>query len=237
MPRLLAAALAATATLLLAGCAATAAPPGASATGAGPGIVTRGVGTVTGTPDRLTIGLGVQTRAPSADAALEDNNTRAAALIEVLRGRGVADADLQTSGLSISPTFGENATITGYEVGNRITATLCDVAGAGALIDAAAQAAGDAVRVDQVSFALDDDGEPRARARAEAVREAQAQAQQLADAAGVTLGPILSITEVSAGAQPPEPFARDQVAAASAVPIEAGSQEIAVTVEVVHAIG
>ncbi|MDN5750328.1 MAG: SIMPL domain-containing protein, partial [Pseudonocardia sp.] len=149
---------------------------------------------------------------------------------------GVADEDIQTSRLSISPTYGDSGRITGYEVHNQVTATLRDISAAGALIDAAVEAAGDAVRVQHIAFSLADDGELRARARAEAVRQARTQAEQLAEAAGTGLGPVLSITEVSAG--PPIPFAAEDVRAPSvaSVPIEAGTQEVAVTVEVAYAI-
>ena len=166
---------------------------------------------------------------------LADNNTRAGGLLDVLRGRGVADKDLRTSGLSISPTFEADGRISGYEVTNEVTATLRDIAGAGALVDAAAQAAGDAVRVQQIAFGIDDDAQPRAQARADAVRQAVTQARQLADAADVGLGPILSITEVS-GNQPPVPITRDSAAAQAAVPIQPGTQDVSVTVEVVHAV-
>jgi len=220
------------AAVVLAGCA-PAAPSAASP--APPSITTRGVGTVRGTPDTLTVVLGVQTRAASAAQALADNNTRAAGLLDVLRGRGVAPADLRTSGLSIQPTFDMNGSVTGYEVGNEVTATLRDIAGAGDLIDAAAQAAGDAARVRQISFAIDDDAEPRARARADAVRQATAQARQLAEAAQVTLGPVRSITELPTADQPPVPVTADARAAAS-VPIEPGTQEVSVVVEIVHTV-
>ncbi len=188
--------------------------------------------------------LGVATRAPDAAGALDDNNARAAALLDVLRGRGVADDDLRTSQLSIFPTFTPDGGIDGYEVSNQITATLrgpagsggpIDIAAAGGLIDAAADAAGDAVRVQQIVFSLDDDSEPRSRARADAVGQARAQAEQLAEAAGTSLGPVLSITEVAA--QVPVPFAADAaVAQLEAVPLAPGTQDISVTVEV-HAIG
>jgi uncharacterized protein YggE len=225
--------------LLLAGCASGTTPElgrPAAAQNATAGITTRGVGTVAGTPDTLTVVLGVQTRAASAADALSDNNARTTGLLDVLRGRGVAANDLRTSGLQILPTFENDGRISGYEVTNEVTATLRDVAGAGSLIDAAAQAAGDAVRVQQISFGIDDDAEPRARARADAVRQAVTQARQLADAAEVGLGPILSITEVTAG-QPPVPVTRDSAAAAQAsVPLEPGTQDVSVTVEVVHAV-
>jgi uncharacterized protein len=221
--------------LLLAGCASGTTPELGRAAPDRTSITTRGVGTVAGTPDTLTVVLGVQTRAASAADALADNNTRAGGLLDVLRGRGVADKDLRTSGLSISPTFEADGRISGYEVTNEVTATLRDIAGAGALVDAAAQAAGDAARVQQIAFGIDDDAQPRAQARADAVRQAVTQAHQLADAADVGLGPILSITEVSGG-QPPVPVTRDSAAAQAAVPIQPGTQDVSVTVEVVHAV-
>ena len=217
---------------LLAGCASPTGQPGAAAP---PAITTRGVGTVAGTPDTLTVVLGVATRAASAADALTDDNARTTALLDVLRTHGVAEKDLRTSGLSIAPTFAQDGRITGYEVTNEVTATLRDIAGAGALVDAAAQAAGDAVRVQQIAFGIDDDAQPRAQARADAVRQAVTQARQLADAADVGLGPILSITEVS-GDQPPVPVTRDSAAAQAAVPIQPGTQDVSVTVEVVHAV-
>lgn len=223
--------------IALAGCAA----PAPSGTGAAPvpGISARGVGTVTGTPDTLTVVLGVSTRGPAATGALEDNNARAGAVIEALRGSGVADQDLRTSGLSIYPTYSDSGTtVTGYEVNNQVTATLRDLAGAGALIDTAAQAAGDAVRVQQITFSLDDDAEQRAAARADAVRRAEAQIAEMAQAAGVSPGGLLSITEIPTEVAPPQPYAADGAfAQASAVPLLPGTQEVSVTVEVVRSIG
>jgi uncharacterized protein len=225
----------------LAGCGA-AGPGPTAATGTGsaavPVITARGTGTVRGTPDTMTIVIGVQTRGDSAKAALDANAEKATALIEVLKGRGVAATDLQTSQLSINPTYDQQGTrITGYEVSNQVTATLHDIAAAGGLLDAAGESAGDAVRVQQLGFSIDDDSEPRARARAEAVRQAQAQAGQMAEAAGVALGPIQKITEV-VGSQPtPYPYAdRAAPTAASLAPVEPGTQELSVVVEVVYGI-
>lgn len=224
----------ATAALALTGCAAQA-PAGPAAATARSGITARGLGVVTGTPDLVTVSLGVQTRGPSAKGALDANNGSSTALIEVLKSRGVAAADLRTNGLSVNPTFGTDGRITGYEVTNQVTATLRDIAAAGGLIDAAAEAAGDGIRVQQLAFSIDDDSALRAQARAEAVRQAQAQAVQLAEAAGVALGPIHSIVEVPA-AGAPGPLREFQQADAAAAPLEPGGQELGVTVEVVYAI-
>src|SRR6185312_1985866 len=123
----------------LAGCSGGSEPAAATSTSAGSAssITTRGLGTVTRIPDTVTMVIGVQSRAQSAKAALDANTDRATALINVLKSKGVAPADLQTSQLSVTPTYDSAAgRISGYEVTNQVTATLHDVGAAGGLIDA-----------------------------------------------------------------------------------------------------
>jgi uncharacterized protein len=217
--------------LVLTACSATAAAPAGAADA---GITARGLGTVTGTPDVVTVVLGVQTQGPSAKGALDANTQQATALINMLKSRGVAEADLQTSQLSVNPSYNPaNGRISGYEVTNQVTATLHNIAAAGGIIDAAADVAGDAVRVQQLSFSIDDDSAMRATARAAAVRQAQTQARQMADAAGVHLGRIRSISEVST--PPPSPMSRQSMdAAGAAVPLQPGTQKLTVSVDVVY---
>jgi uncharacterized protein YggE len=224
--------LLALATLALAGCSAAAAAP--AGTAPPPAITARATGTVVAAPDTATVVLGVETRDRSATAALAANSAGADSVIAVLQSAGLAPADIRTSRLGISPTTApETGRITGYEVTNQVTATLHDIAGAGALIDQAAAAAGDAIRVQTIQFSIADESAARAEARADAVRRALAQAQQLAEAAGVELGPVRSIVEE--GGQPPTPYrAEADIAQRAAVPIQPGTQELSVTVEVVH---
>ncbi len=211
-------------------------PDGSTSVTADRGSITaQGVGKVTGTPDVMTISLGVETRASSAKDALEQNNAIAADVIGVLKNSGVDPADLQTSRLSVNPSYGDNNTITGYQVTNSVTAVLRDIAGAGAVIDAVGQKAGNAARVQQLSFSIDDDSALLAAARADAVKQAQKQAKQLADAAGVTLGAVHSIVESSGSVPMPIYATADSAgAAAASVPVEPGSQELSVVVQVVY---
>ena len=90
-------------TLLLAGCSSP--PPPAPPPGNPPGLTARGIGTVNSTPDRLTVVLGVQNRGRAAQETLDANNRLATATIDALRAAGVADTDLRTSQLSVSPTL------------------------------------------------------------------------------------------------------------------------------------
>ncbi|WP_305094861.1 SIMPL domain-containing protein [Prescottella sp. R16] len=225
------------AVLTASGCSATASDP---SNGQPAGINSQGTGKVTGTPDTLTVALGVQTQASEAQAALQDNSRKATALIDTLKSNGVADEDVRTSQLSVNPTWEPGgARITGYQVTNQVTATLHDISQAGTLIDAAAATAGDAIRVQQVTFSIADDSDLRAEARSRAVRQAQDQAQQMADTAGVKLGKVRSIVEVPAQAprsSDPSMRAPDAVLT-DTVPIEAGSQELTVNVAVTYDIG
>lgn len=203
-------------------------------------ITAVGTGTVSGTPDTLTVQLGVQNRASTASAALQQNNTAATKLIKTLQSAGVAKKDLQTSDLSIYPDYSSNGSkITGYEVSNMVSATLHNVGGAGKLIDAAQKAAGNAVRVNGISFSFADDSTLRAQARANAVKQALAQAKQLADAAGVAVGQVLSISDAGSPGSPTPIFAAMPASAAGAesTPVLAGSADLTVNVQVVVAIG
>ncbi len=198
------------------------------------------VGKATGTPDTVTVQLGVQTRAASAGAALSENNVAANKVIDRLRKAGVADQDLQTSQLSIYPTYSDGgSSITGYQVSNVVIATLHEIAKAGALVDAAQQAAGNAVRLEQISFSFADDSALRRAARIDAVKQALAQAKQLADAAALTLGPVLSLTEGSQSSPPQPMYAAADAAggAGPSMPVLPGSADITVEVQMVVAIG
>ncbi len=202
------------------------------------GITAQGVGEVTGVPDILRISMGVETRAEAASDALADNSARTRALIDTLKGAGVADEDLQTSELSVSPTFDEDGReVTGYRVANRLEVTLRDIDRAGEVTDAATFAVGDAIRLQGLRFDIDDTSDLYAEARADAVERADAQATQLAGAAGVDLGPVRSITESPVGGPIPQPARRFAADEAAAAPIEAGSEELSLQVTVVYDLG
>ena len=198
-------------------------------------ITSNAIGAAEGTPDLLTITIGVQTKAANASKALADNNTKAAAVIARLKAGGVAEKDIQTAQLSVNPTYGPTSVITGYEVSNLVTAKLRQLAAAGTVIDDAATVAGNDARVEGISFSIDDDSSLLSQARANAVVQAIARAKTMARAAGVSLGRIRSITDVAV--QAPQPFElRDSAAAAagSSVPIQAGTQKLSVEVAVVY---
>ena len=194
-------------------------------------------GTATGVPDTATISLGADSRAASATAALEANAQRVDGITKAMLFVGVKETDIQTSNISLFPTFDTHGHITGYTVSTRVTAKTHDVPGAGKVIDAAAKLAGDDLRVDNITLSIQDTGPVVRSARANAVTEAHDQAAQLARAAGVRLGRVRSIVEERDTNPSVARFAAlDQSLASAAIPVSPGTQDLQIRVKVVYEI-
>jgi hypothetical protein len=160
-------------------------------------------------------------------------NERATELVELLAREGVAKADIATRSISIYPKYDDKGQkLVGYEASNDVVVVLRDLTRAGAVIDAAASAVGDDIRMGALTFGIEDPSAALADARRAAVEKAASQAQQLAAAAGVGLGPIRRISEGSGGAGAPPFRPMMRALAAEAVPIEPGSQKLSVSVEI-----
>ena len=203
------------------------------------GIRVTGQGEVSGTPDTLTLNLGVSLRQNTVEKATAEAANLATNLIDALKGQGVEDKDIQTHNYSIYPEYdykGDTQTLLGYRVTNIVTVKVRNLDNAGSIIDAATAAGGDAVQVSGVSFSIEDDDALLQDARTRAWEDAKAKADQLASLSGVTLGAPLSITE-SVSSQPPIYRAFDSLETAGATPIEAGSQTVTVVLDVRFSIG
>jgi uncharacterized protein YggE len=220
--------------VLVVGVVGPAATAAGAATRAGTITVT-GVGEVRGTPDVADLSIGVSGRGGTADDALATVSDRAQKLLGVLRGAGVADDDVQTSDLSIQPTTDGHDHITGYQAGNTVSARIRDLTKVGGVVDAATKAVGDNIRLQCVTFSIDDDSALLAAARTQATKRARAQAEQLADGAGVTVGGVRSIDE-SSNSTPVRFSAGADTAASAATPVEPGTQTLSVSATVVFSI-
>jgi uncharacterized protein len=203
------------------------------------GIAVSGTGEVLGTPDTLQMRFGVSVLRPTVDQAVRDAANLGDGLVGSLEAGGVASDDIQTANYSISPEYdysSDQRRLVGYRVDNTVIAKIRDLDAAGSVIDSAVASVGDEIQVSGVSFSIEDDTELIAAARTAAWEDAQAKAQQLADLAGVTLGKAVTINESFANV-PPVPvyrdYAFDEVGGALAeTPIEAGQQQVAVTLQV-----
>ncbi len=205
---------------------------------AGTRITVTGTGMVTGTPNQLTLDMGVQVNGASVDSALQQASQAAGQVTAALRDRGVAASDIQTSGLSVQPSYGSGSAQTpdGYAASESLTATLVDIAAAGAQIDAAVHAGGNAATVDDISLNLTDTSGLLATARARAVADARAKAAEYARALGQPLGPAISISDQTPAPSLPVPLAASAAGKAASVPISPGSQQLSISITVVYAL-
>lgn len=204
------------------------------------GIVVVGAGEASAPPDTAFITVGVQVTQPSVEAARSEAARSAAAVIAAVKKAGVEDRDVRTTQFSISPNYvyprdGGEPKITGYTVSNTLELKVRKLDALSAVIDDAAEAGGDAVRVNSVRFDIDDPTKLYEAARALAMKDARAKAEQLAALGNVKLGKPISIAETQAE-RPIQDTVRSAALAKEATPIEAGTTAITVTVSVRWAI-
>ncbi|WP_425408077.1 SIMPL domain-containing protein [Hyphococcus sp.] len=230
----------AAAAILFAGCAAPEAIAAENAEAAARTITVNGEGRASAAPDMAVITIGVRSEAVNAVEALRKNSADMNATIKKLKDLGVADRDIQTSGLSINPryNYGENRSdpeITGFVASNSVTVRLRDLDNAGGVIDQAVQSGANSLG--GVSFSFSDPDPLHEEARRDAVADARAKAELLTDAAGVQLGKLIRIQDGYVSQPQPRPYAvRAEMAADSSVPMEAGESEITASVSLIYEI-
>ena len=182
-------------------------------------------------PDTAVVNLGVQANAPTGAEAMEQVNASSAALTEALVEAGIAEDDIQTSGLNLWTTTDDRGEVNGYQASLSVNVTVRDITTVGATIDAAQQAAGPGFTIGGVSFSFADPESALEPARIDAVELARTKAEQYAAAAGLTLGDVVSIAEGSAS--PPIVYdARFEVAAADAAGPSISPGQLDLTVDV-----
>lgn len=202
-----------------------------------PGTITvSGNGAVTVEPDTALLTVGVQANAATGAEAMEQVTTDSNALAAALVAAGIAEEDVQTSGLNLWSTTGDDGvTVTGYQASLNVNVTIRDITKVGSTIDAAQQAVGEGFTIGGVSFSFADPESVLQQARIDAVANAKAVAQQYADAAGLTLGSVVSIVD-SPTIDNPIMYGRQEMAAADqSVAINPGSLDLSVSITVTFA--
>ena len=198
------------------------------------GVFTSGDASVSKKPDTAFLYAGVESQQSTASAAQSDLASKAAKLIARIKALGVADKDLNTSGYEVGPTYAPNGQIVnGYRASEQLQITWHDVSTVGRALDAIVQEGG-ATNVG-ASFGLTDPKAAQAEARGLAIADARSRAQAMASAAGVRLGSVMRVSDVTSSGLP---SARFDVGAAApaATQLPVGELTVSVTVEVDFAI-
>jgi hypothetical protein len=160
-----------------------------------------GLGETKAEPDEAFIDLAVETTAPTAKAAAEENARKMDKVLTALTQAGVARKDLDTRNYTVYPEYapvpvtGGEPKLKGYRVSNTVEAHVRDVTQVGALLDRALGAG--ANRVENVRFGLSKQDAVQAEALRQAIQRARNTAQVMAAALGVKLGPVLDASTIS----------------------------------------
>ena len=193
-------------------------------------------------PDMATVTFGVVTEAATAQAAMAQNAERMNAVSAALRRAGVAERDIQTSGLNLQAQYdyqeNQPPKLRGYQASNRVTVRVMDLTKTGATVDAVVAAGVN--QIDGVAFGLKDPTTAENEARRLAVKALQAKAQLYAEALGVQLGGVRSLNEGGGYTpQPPMPMyaMRAQSMAADSTPVSGGELSVKIDVTGVYDIG
>lgn len=202
-------------------------------------ITVSGEGQVEAAPDMATITLGVTNEAREAKAAMEATSDAVARVLERLSSLGIAPRDLQTRELSLSPVWSdrgaageERRRITGFVASNTVLVRVRDLTALGGILDAViSDGAND---FNGLRFGIQEPDPLMDAARRRAVADAMAQAELLAEAAGVELGPVMSISAHGGGR--PAPMAEAMRSSAAGVPVAAGEVTVSANVSMVFAI-
>jgi uncharacterized protein YggE len=149
-------------------------------------------------PDMATFSTGVETKAKTATEALRQNSVQARAVINRLKALGIAEKDIQTTGINLRADYdydqeSRQNLFVGYVVSNQVSATVRNLPKLGEILDAIVSSG--ATNLNGPSFSISDDSKLKDVARQRALASAKARAMSYARAEGYTGVRVLSISE------------------------------------------
>ena len=172
----------------------TAAADGATITVTGSAVVTLEA-------DYAQISVGVSTSAKTVDEASKQNAEAIHTVIEALKAAGVKEDDIATSNYSVHAEYDYSSLggqkLSGYNVNNQLNVVIRDMAHIGATLDKATAAG--ANNIYNIQFLSTKADAAQDEATAYAVQDAMRRAKLLAEAAGLQLGNIVSISDSTGG--------------------------------------
>jgi uncharacterized protein YggE len=204
-------------------------------------MTVNGSGKVYLTPDMVYVTIGVHTEGENAVKTVGENNASTKEVIDTLKSMKIDEKDIQTTNFSISPQkeYDQAGKPTGkvtYFVDNSVYVTVRNLSMIGDVLDATVQSGANSIN--GIQFDVADKANALSQARQAAVKDANAKAQELAQAAGVSLGAVQTISEYTSSGPTPmyDRAAAPMAVEASSVPVQAGQMLLTIEVNIVYEI-
>ncbi|NQW20760.1 MAG: SIMPL domain-containing protein [Chloroflexi bacterium] len=216
------------------------------------GIWVTGQGTIEIPADVAQVSIGVESREITVAAARQNAADAMENVLNAIKENGVSEDDIVTTNFNIYPetqwievsdALGRHSEprITGYTVSNTVLVTVRDIDNLSPVVDTAATAGGDLIRINSIQFTVDDSLAFGAQIRQIAAADALAKADLYARAMGVTLGPLVYLSEIGSSVPMTTNYPQAEMAMDGAsfksTPISSGDVNLSVTVQAVFAIG
>jgi uncharacterized protein YggE len=199
-----------------------------------PVLVVNGNSEVLAIPDQALVRLGIVRQAAVAQTAQEEANSVAQEILSAITKVGVAQKDIQTARLVLSPVYSPRGTdqkIVSYNATNTVSIRLDNLALVGSVIDAGLK--GGANQLEGVQFLLRNELPSREQALKEAVQEARGKAQAMADALHVNLAEVIEASEGGVSVVPKMQTSLSVAgAAAASTPVSPGEISIRASVTI-----
>jgi hypothetical protein len=210
-----------------------------------------GVATLEIPADVAKVSIGVESRETTVSAARQNAASAMEKVLNAIKENGVTEDDIVTTNFNIYPqttwvevtdALGRHSEprITGYTVTNTVLVTVRDIDNLSPVVDTAATAGGDLIRINSIQFTVDDSSVFGEQMRSQAAANALAKADVYARAMGVTLGQLVYLTEIGNSVPIASAFPQAEMAAMNGAfkssPISAGDVNLSVTVQAVFAI-
>ncbi|MEO6103047.1 MAG: SIMPL domain-containing protein [Pseudoxanthomonas sp.] len=191
-------------------------------------------------PDVATISAGVVTQAVDGNAAMRQNAEQMAKVMEAIKAAGIAEKDVQTSGINLSPQYryveNEAPKITGFQASNTVSLKVRDIAKLGKVLDALAAQGSN--QINGPSFEIDQPEPVYDEARLAALKKAQARAETYAKSLGLRVRRIVSISEGGDGLRPmPMMAMAKSMDRAESTSVSPGETTLSVNLDVVFELG
>lgn len=191
-------------------------------------------GKTVASPDLAEISVSVVSQGQNPETLTSNNNDKMSAVIQFLKAQGVDEKDIRTTNYDLSPNYQYDKNtqrnyITGYTFTQTVLVKVRDLNRVAAIVGGLAPLGVN--QIGGINFTFDDPEKFLALARADAFTKAQAKAKEMAAAAGVSLGRVVSVSEYGSG---PRPYydiktlgmGGGEVAAPSVPTIQPGTQDV-----------
>ena len=201
-------------------------------------ITASGQGKVYLTPDVAFVQIGVESRSDQVANALSENNAQTESVSSTLQELGVEAKDIQTSAFNIFPQqeYNQLGEMTGtvYVVNNTVYVTVRDLQSLGKLLDAVVRSG--ANNIYGIQFDVQDKAKAISEARKLAINDAKANAQEIAAAADIELGDLITLNVYNMGGPVPMFDGKGGAGFDASVPVSAGQLTMTMNADLTYEI-